>query len=54
MPTLEVPEECELAVVAFGSAARIAKSAVDRANEEGRRVGLVRPDHPVALPRRRS
>ncbi|GAB4256203.1 MAG: 3-methyl-2-oxobutanoate dehydrogenase subunit VorB [Deferrisomatales bacterium] len=40
---VEVPERCELAVVAFGSAARIAKSAVDRANEEGRRVGLVRP-----------
>ncbi len=40
---LEVPKDCELAVVAFGSAARIAKSAVDRANEEGRRVGLVRP-----------
>jgi 2-oxoglutarate ferredoxin oxidoreductase subunit alpha len=40
---LEVPPGCELAVVAFGSAARIAKSAVDRANAEGRRVGLVRP-----------
>ncbi|HEY6009472.1 MAG TPA: 3-methyl-2-oxobutanoate dehydrogenase subunit VorB [Geobacteraceae bacterium] len=40
---LEVPKKCELAVVAFGSAARIAKSAVDRLNEEGRRVGLIRP-----------
>jgi 2-oxoglutarate ferredoxin oxidoreductase subunit alpha len=40
---LEVPDDCELAVVAFGSAARIAKSAVDRAREEGRRVGLIRP-----------
>jgi 2-oxoglutarate/2-oxoacid ferredoxin oxidoreductase subunit alpha len=40
---LEVPDGCELAVVAFGSAARIAKSAVDRFREEGRRVGLVRP-----------
>jgi 2-oxoglutarate/2-oxoacid ferredoxin oxidoreductase subunit alpha len=40
---VEMPKGCELAVVAFGSAARIAKSAVDRANEEGRRVGLVRP-----------
>ena len=40
---LEVPDGCELAVVAFGSAARIAKSAVDRANEAGRRVALVRP-----------
>ncbi|TAL16597.1 3-methyl-2-oxobutanoate dehydrogenase subunit VorB [bacterium] len=40
---LEIPEGCELSVVAFGSAARIAKSAVDRANEEGRKVGLIRP-----------
>jgi 2-oxoglutarate ferredoxin oxidoreductase subunit alpha len=40
---VEVPSQCEFAVVAFGSAARIAKSAVDRANEEGRRVGLLRP-----------
>lgn len=40
---LEVPEGCELAVVAFGSAARIAKTAVDRARDEGRRVGLIRP-----------
>lgn len=40
---VELPRDCELAVVAFGSAARIAKSAVDRANEEGRRVGLLRP-----------
>ncbi|WP_025321984.1 3-methyl-2-oxobutanoate dehydrogenase subunit VorB [Deferrisoma camini] len=39
----ELPEGCELAVVAFGSAARIAKSAVDRLNDEGRRVGYVRP-----------
>jgi len=39
----EIPEDCQLAVVAFGSAARIAKSAVDRANEEGLRVGLLRP-----------
>jgi len=39
----EIPEECELALVAFGSAARIAKSAVDRANQEGHRVGLLRP-----------
>ncbi len=40
---VQVPEGCELAVVAFGSAARIAKSAVDRANGEGRQVGLIRP-----------
>lgn len=40
---VEVNQGCELAVVAFGSAARIAKTAVDRANEEGRKVGLLRP-----------
>ena len=40
---MEIPEGCELAVVAFGSAARIARSAVDRANEEGRRIGMIRP-----------
>ncbi|GAB6062924.1 3-methyl-2-oxobutanoate dehydrogenase subunit VorB [Deferrisoma palaeochoriense] len=40
---VKVPEGCEIAVVAFGSAARIAKSAVDRLNDEGRRVGYVRP-----------
>jgi 2-oxoglutarate ferredoxin oxidoreductase subunit alpha len=40
---VEIPSDCELVVVAFGSAARIAKSAVDRANDEGRRVGLIRP-----------
>lgn len=40
---VEVPEGCQLAVAAFGSAARIARTAVDRANEEGYRVGLVRP-----------
>lgn len=39
----EIPEGCELAVAAFGSAARIARTAVDRANEEGRKIGLVRP-----------
>ncbi len=40
---VEMPAGCELAVAAFGSAARIAKSAIDRVNDEGRRVGLVRP-----------
>ena len=40
---MEVPPNCELAVVAFGSAARIAKTAVDRANGAGRGVGLLRP-----------
>ncbi len=40
---IEVHDDCELAVVAFGSAARIAKSAVDRLNDEGRNIGMVRP-----------
>ena len=40
---VEIPKDCEMAVVAFGSAARIAKSAVDRANDEGRKIGLIRP-----------
>jgi 2-oxoglutarate ferredoxin oxidoreductase subunit alpha len=40
---LEVPDGCEVAVVAFGSAARIAKTAVDRARDEGLKVGLIRP-----------
>lgn len=39
----DIPEDCQLGVVAFGSAARIAKSAVDRANEEGHRVAMIRP-----------
>lgn len=39
----EIPDGCELAVAAFGSAARIAKSAVDRANDEGRKIGMIRP-----------
>ncbi|TLN03183.1 3-methyl-2-oxobutanoate dehydrogenase subunit beta, partial [bacterium] len=40
---VEIPHDCEMAVVAFGSAARIAKTAVDRANAEGRKIGIIRP-----------
>ncbi|MBE0597520.1 MAG: 3-methyl-2-oxobutanoate dehydrogenase subunit beta, partial [Desulfuromonadales bacterium] len=36
-------EGADLVVTAFGSAARIAKTAVRLAREEGRRVGLLRP-----------
>lgn len=36
-------EDAELVVAAFGSAARIAKTAVRLAREEGRKIGLLRP-----------
>lgn len=36
-------EDAEMAVVAFGSAARIAKTAIGRARSEGIKVGLIRP-----------
>jgi 2-oxoglutarate ferredoxin oxidoreductase subunit alpha len=36
-------DDAEIAVVAFGTAARIAKSAIDIVREEGVRVGLIRP-----------
>ncbi len=36
-------EDAETAVVAFGSAARIAKTAIARARSEGIKVGLIRP-----------
>ncbi len=36
-------EDAEIAVVAFGTAARIAKSAVSQARAEGIRAGLIRP-----------
>ena len=37
------PDDAELLVVAFGSAARIAKTAVERSRAEGIRAGLFRP-----------
>ena len=36
-------EDAEIAVVAFGTAARIAKTAIDAARDRGLRVGLLRP-----------
>ncbi|MDR0816186.1 MAG: 3-methyl-2-oxobutanoate dehydrogenase subunit VorB [Desulfovibrio sp.] len=39
----EYTDDAELVVVAFGSIARIARSAVRRLRDEGRKVGLFRP-----------
>jgi len=36
-------EDAELIVVAYGITARIAQSAIDKAREEGKKVGLLRP-----------
>jgi 2-oxoglutarate ferredoxin oxidoreductase subunit alpha len=36
-------DDAELVVVAYGTAARIARTAVDRAREAGAKVGLLRP-----------
>lgn len=36
-------EDAEMAVVAFGTAARITKTAVSRARSEGIKIGLIRP-----------
>jgi len=36
-------EDAKVAVVAYGTAARIAKGAVKRVRSEGMRVGLIRP-----------
>lgn len=36
-------EDAEVAIVAFGACARIARSAVNEAREKGMRVGLIRP-----------
>jgi 2-oxoglutarate ferredoxin oxidoreductase subunit alpha len=36
-------EDAEIAVVAYGTAARVALTAIDRAREAGLRVGLLRP-----------
>ncbi|PLX42991.1 MAG: 3-methyl-2-oxobutanoate dehydrogenase subunit VorB [Deltaproteobacteria bacterium] len=41
--SVDIPEDAELVVTAFGSAARIARTAVDRAREEGHSVGMLRP-----------
>ena len=36
-------EDAELAIVAYGTAARVARTAIARARDDGLRVGLVRP-----------
>ncbi len=36
-------DDAELAIVAYGTTARIATSAIDRARKEGYKVGLIRP-----------
>jgi 2-oxoglutarate ferredoxin oxidoreductase subunit alpha len=43
MAQLEQVEDAELVVVAYGAAARIARSAITLAREEGIRVGMIRP-----------
>jgi 2-oxoglutarate ferredoxin oxidoreductase subunit alpha len=46
-------DDAAMVFVAFGSVARIAKSAVDQARAEGLRVGLLRPITLFPFPRRR-
>lgn len=36
-------DDAEIVIVAFGATARVARSAIDRAREEGVKVGLLRP-----------
>lgn len=36
-------DDAEIVIVAFGATARVARSAIDKAREEGIKVGLVRP-----------
>ncbi len=36
-------DDAELAVVAYGASARVARSAVNKAREQGKKVGLIRP-----------
>ncbi len=36
-------EDAELVVVAYGASARVARSAVNKAREQGKKVGLIRP-----------
>ncbi len=43
MVELQHVDDAEIAVVAFGTAARIAKSAIDIVRSEGIRAGLIRP-----------
>jgi len=46
-------EDAELVVTGFGSPARIAKTAVDRARDEGKKVGLLRPITLFPFPEKR-
>lgn len=46
-------EDAELVVTGFGSPARIAKTAVDRARDEGKKVGLLRPITLYPFPEKR-
>ena len=39
----ELLEDAEIVVVAYGTAARVARTAIERAREQGLRVGLFRP-----------
>jgi len=39
----KLTDDCEYLIVAFGTAARIAKSAIDELNEEGVKIGMIRP-----------
>ncbi len=45
-------DDAELVIVAFGSAARISQTAIQRAREQGMRVGLLRPISLYPFPER--
>ncbi len=46
-------EDCDLLLVAYGTSARVAKSALDEARRNGLRVGLIRPITLWPFPSRR-
>jgi 2-oxoglutarate ferredoxin oxidoreductase subunit alpha len=46
-------EDAELVVVGFGSPARIAKTAIDQAREQGKKAGLLRPISLFPFPEKR-
>ena len=43
-------EDAESSIVAYGTAARVARTAIERAREQGLRAGIFRPITPVAVP----
>ena len=47
-------DDAEYVLVAYGTAARVARSAVDQAREKGVKAGLFRPDHALAVPQPRA